>query len=73
MMSFLNKLFILPILAYQYLIAPLLIPSCRFQPTCSAYAKEAILKYGVIKGIWLGIKRIARCHPWGKQGYDPVK
>jgi uncharacterized protein len=72
-MSWVSKLFILPILAYQYLIAPLLTSSCRFQPTCSAYAKEAILKYGVIKGIWLGTKRIARCHPWGKSGYDPVQ
>ena len=71
-MSLLSKLFTLPILAYQYLISPLLIPSCRFQPTCSAYTKEAIRKHGVIRGIWLGTKRIARCHPWGKSGYDPV-
>ena len=67
-----RRLCVLPILAYQYLIAPLLIASCRFQPTCSAYTKTAMLKHGIRKGIWLGTKRIARCHPWGKHGYDPV-
>ena len=71
-MSFMRKLFTLPILAYQAFIAPLLPTCCRFQPTCSAYTKEAMLKHGAIKGIWLGFKRIARCHPWGKSGYDPV-
>jgi putative membrane protein insertion efficiency factor len=73
MAKLMRRLFILPILGYQYLIAPLLHASCRFEPSCSIYAKEAILKYGVIKGIWLGSKRIARCHPWGKTGYDPVE
>ena len=68
----LKVLFLLPIVAYQYLISPLLPMRCRFQPTCSAYTKEAILKYGVMKGLWLGCKRIARCHPWGGSGYDPL-
>ncbi len=45
---------------------------CRFQPTCSEYTKQAIIKYGVIKGVWLGMKRICRCHPWNPGGYDPV-
>lgn len=71
-MSLLSKLFTLAILAYQYLISPLCMPSCGFQPTCSEYAKEAIRKHGAIKGIWLSTKRIARCHPWSKRGYDPV-
>lgn len=70
--SLCKKLFILPILAYQYLIAPLFPDCCRFYPSCSTYTKEAIQKYGVIKGIWRGIKRLARCHPWGDSGYDPV-
>ena len=47
--------------------------SCRFTPTCSQYMKDAITMYGSVKGIWLGIKRILRCHPFGKFGYDPVK
>jgi len=47
-------------------------PGCRFQPTCSRYAKEAVVKYGIFKGSLLGLKRILRCHPFGKSGYDPV-
>ena len=57
---------------YQKCISPLTPPSCRFTPTCSQYAKEALEKYGIFKGGWLGIKRILRCHPWGGSGYDPV-
>ena len=57
---------------YQKCISPLTPPSCRYTPTCSQYAIEAIRKYGVIKGTWLAVKRIARCHPWGGSGYDPV-
>ena len=70
--SLLRKVFTLPILFYQYSISPLFPSSCRFQPTCSEYARQAIFKHGVLKGLWLGLKRIARCHPWGGQGYDPV-
>ncbi len=57
---------------YQRFISPLTPPACRFTPTCSQYTLEAIQKYGALKGIWLGIKRICRCHPWGGSGYDPV-
>jgi uncharacterized protein len=70
--SLLTQLFVLPILAYQYLIAPLLTDCCRFYPCCSSYTKEAISKHGMMKGIWMGIRRLARCHPWGGSGYDPV-
>ena len=64
--------FIAVIRAYQYLLSPLLGASCRFQPTCSQYGLEAIRKYGPFKGGWLTLKRIGRCHPWGKHGPDPV-
>jgi putative membrane protein insertion efficiency factor len=57
---------------YQFIISPWLGPSCRFTPTCSQYGLEAFKKYGVFKGLWLTVKRIARCHPWGGHGYDPV-
>lgn len=67
-----RKLFILPIILYQRLLSPILPSSCRFTPTCSEYTKQAIIKYGIIKGAFLGIKRILKCHPWGKSGYDPV-
>ena len=68
----LKKIFILPIRFYQYAISPLLGPSCRFNPTCSHYMVEAIEEWGVFKGLWLGIKRITKCHPWGPHGHDPV-
>ena len=57
---------------YQRFLSPLLPPSCRFVPSCSDYAYEAIKKYGLLKGGWLGIKRISRCHPFNAGGYDPV-
>jgi len=65
-----------PILAYRYVISPWLGPNCRFQPTCSAYALEAIEKHGAIRGGWLTLRRLSKCHPisWlgGSYGYDPV-
>ncbi len=64
--------FIFLIKLYQNLISPLLAPSCRFTPTCSNYALESITKHGPLKGIILTIKRISKCHPWGKSGFDPV-
>ena len=72
MLKILNYLLILPIKLYQILLSPLIGPSCRFTPTCSNYAIEAINKHGPIKGFWLSIKRISKCHPWGDSGHDPV-
>ena len=57
---------------YQRTLSPLLPTSCRFYPSCSHYSQQAVEKYGVVKGIWLGIKRLGRCRPLGSQGYDPV-
>ncbi len=64
--------FIVLIKLYQWIISPWLGSKCRYTPTCSHYGIEALKKYGPIKGSWLTIKRIARCHPWGGHGYDPV-
>lgn len=64
--------FIILIKLYQLIISPWLGKSCRFTPTCSHYGIEALKKYGPVKGLWLTIKRISRCHPWGGHGYDPV-
>ena len=57
---------------YQLFISPLFTPTCRFYPTCSQYAIEAIQKKGVLRGVWLAIKRIVKCHPFHPGGYDPV-
>jgi len=65
-------LLVLPIRFYQTCISPYTPPSCRFTPTCSQYAKEALIKHGPIKGLGLAIWRILRCNPWGGSGYDPV-
>lgn len=67
-----KRLLILPIRFYQGAISPLLPAVCRYQPTCSQYAVEAIMKYGAAKGGLLTLKRLGRCHPWGGSGYDPV-
>jgi uncharacterized protein len=69
---FTRQLLVLPIRAYQHLISPLMVDCCRWHPSCSSYTKEAIIKYGATRGMWLGIKRLVRCHPWGGSGYDPV-
>lgn len=58
---------------YQATLGRILRPTCRFTPTCSRYAAEAIEKYGAWRGGWLAVKRLARCNPWGPSGYDPVK
>jgi putative membrane protein insertion efficiency factor len=72
MNKFFGLILIITIKFYQILISPLLGPSCRFTPTCSQYAVEAIQKHGPIKGSWIATKRIIRCHPWGGCGHDPV-
>ena len=64
--------FILFVRFYQVAISPLKPPTCRFSPTCSTYALEALKKYGLLKGGRLALRRIMRCHPWGGSGYDPV-
>ena len=71
-MRIFKKILVLPIRFYQLLISPLLPSSCRYHPTCSQYMIDAINEWGPIKGIWLGLKRIGSCHPWGGDGYDPV-
>ena len=63
---------LVPVWGYKYLISPLMPPACRYMPTCSEYAVEAIKKYGAKKGWLLAVKRLSRCHPWGGSGYDPV-
>ena len=64
--------FIILFRGYQIFISPLKPPTCRFTPTCSTYAITALKKYGPIKGLYLTIKRLSKCHPWGGSGYDPV-
>ena len=66
------KLLILKIRIYQKLISPLFMSRCRYQPSCSSYFIEALNEYGLFKGVFLGVKRILSCHPWGGSGHDPV-
>ena len=71
-MNLVSRILIVPIRAWQLTISRVLPPSCRYSPSCSVYTVEALQKHGPLKGLWLGIKRIGRCHPWGSSGYDPV-
>ena len=71
-MTILRAALIAPIRLYQWTLSPLLGVNCRYAPSCSAYAVEAIATHGALRGGWLGLKRILRCHPWGGSGYDPV-
>lgn len=71
-MKWIKLVFIFPVRIYQYMISPYLGRNCRYTPTCSQYTVDAINEWGPIKGIWLGIKRISTCHPWGGHGHDPV-
>ena len=72
----LNKIVTFPLIllirGYQLIVSPILGPNCRFMPTCSEYALESLKTYGLIKGTYLTIKRIGKCHPWGSNGYDPI-
>ena len=70
--TMLRAALIAPIWLYQWTISPLLGVNCRYAPSCSAYAVEAIATHGIARGSWLALRRIARCHPWGGSGYDPV-
>ena len=58
---------------YKAMVSPFLPPACRFEPTCSEYAREAVERYGALKGMWMGLKRILRCQPFCKGGHDPVE
>ena len=68
----LRRLALAPVFVYRYVISPFTPAACRFQPTCSAYAVEAVERHGVFRGGALTLRRLARCHPWGGKGYDPV-
>lgn len=68
-----RRLILALIAAYQRCLSPLLPPSCRFHPTCSEYTRQAVLRYGAARGLWLGLKRIARCQPLCAGGFDPVR
>ena len=76
LLSATKRLLALPLIAlvrfYQLCISPLKPPTCRFTPTCSSYAIQALRKHGPIRGLYLTIRRLMRCHPWGGSGYDPV-
>ncbi|WP_227817357.1 membrane protein insertion efficiency factor YidD [Nitrogeniibacter aestuarii] len=67
-----KQLLVLLIKGYRYLISPMLGSNCRFVPSCSEYALEAVQRYGALRGGWMAIKRIGRCHPWCHGGHDPV-
>ncbi len=67
-----KRLVIFPVRLYQLMVAPWLPPACRYHPSCSNYMIQAIEKHGILRGVWLGIRRLLRCAPWGGHGYDPV-
>ena len=71
-MTLAARLLSLPIRAYRLLLSPWVGHGCRFQPTCSVYALEALERHGAARGLWLTLRRLGRCHPWGGSGYDPV-
>lgn len=66
------RLLALPVHGYRYVVSPLLGSNCRYYPSCSAYALDALAEHGALRGGWLSVRRIARCHPWHEGGYDPV-
>jgi putative membrane protein insertion efficiency factor len=66
------RLLVAVVRLYQLLLSPVLTPNCRYLPTCSSYAIEALRTHGALLGSWLAVRRVLRCHPWGGHGYDPV-
>jgi len=70
--SILARLAVLMVRGYQVTLSPLLPSACRYQPSCSAYMIEAVERHGALRGVWLGARRILRCHPFARGGYDPV-
>jgi len=70
--SIVARLAVLMVRGYQVTLSPLLPSACRYQPTCSAYMIEAVERHGALRGVWLGARRILRCHPFARGGYDPV-
>jgi uncharacterized protein len=68
-----QRIVIAALRGYKLFISPLLPSACRYYPTCSEYMCEAVVKHGVLKGIWMGLKRLGRCHPFHEGGYDPVR
>ena len=71
-MSIVARLAVLMVRGYQVTVSPLLPSACRYQPSCSAYMIEAVERHGALRGVWLGARRILRCHPFARGGYDPV-
>ncbi len=67
-----KRLLLAGLRGYQYLVRPMLGANCRFYPSCSDYAREAVERHGALAGAWLALRRLARCHPWHPGGYDPV-
>lgn len=65
-------IFVAVIRVYQWFVSPLIGPACRFMPSCSEYAREAVVVHGPAFGVWLALRRLLRCHPWGGEGWDPV-
>jgi conserved hypothetical protein YidD len=72
MIKFIRGIAVLPIRLYKYCISPMLPPACRYLPTCSEYAMQAIERHGILRGGWYALRRILRCHPLAEGGYDPV-
>ncbi len=72
MMVWIRRIYLLPVFFYRYVVSPVLPKACRYYPTCSAYAVDAVMQHGVVYGSWLALRRIARCHPWAEGGVDPV-
>ena len=72
-MSVIGHALVAVLRVYQAAVSPWLGPACRFQPTCSEYAVEAVQRHGALRGAWLGMRRVGRCHPLGGHGYDPVR